>query len=57
MPSSTLAGQIAIVTGASRGVGRRLALHLAEQGAAVAAVARFWLVAEQVSVVGMEATR
>ncbi len=52
MPSSTLAGQIAIVTGASRGVGRRLALHLAEQGAAVAAVARFWLVAEQVSVVG-----
>jgi hypothetical protein len=35
VPSSTLAGQIAIVTGASRGVGRQVALHLAEQGAAL----------------------
>ncbi len=28
------------MTGASRGIGRQVALHLAEQGAAVAAIAR-----------------
>ena len=38
--SSVLAGQVAVVTGASRGIGRRVALHLSEHGAAVAAVAR-----------------
>ena len=35
-----LAGQVAVVTGASRGIGRQIALHLAGRGARVAAVAR-----------------
>ncbi len=35
-----LAGQVAVVTGASSGIGRRLALGLAEAGARVVAVAR-----------------
>ncbi len=35
-----LEGQIALVTGASRGIGRAIALHLAAAGAAVALVAR-----------------
>ena len=35
-----LAGSIAIVTGASRGLGRAFALDLAECGAALALVAR-----------------
>ena len=30
-PSSTLAGQVAVVTGASRGAGRQVALQLAER--------------------------
>ena len=40
VPSSTLAGQVAVVAGASRGIGRQVALHPAGRGAAVAAVAR-----------------
>jgi NAD(P)-dependent dehydrogenase (short-subunit alcohol dehydrogenase family) len=38
--SSSLVGQVAVVTGASRGVGRVVAVHLAACGAAVAGVAR-----------------
>src|ERR1022692_3454160 len=40
MPSLPLAGQVAIVTGASRGIGRGIAVHLAGRGAAVAGIAR-----------------
>jgi NAD(P)-dependent dehydrogenase (short-subunit alcohol dehydrogenase family) len=37
---TSLAGQVAVVTGASRGIGRGIALHLARKGAAVAGIAR-----------------
>ncbi|MSR81713.1 MAG: SDR family NAD(P)-dependent oxidoreductase [Candidatus Latescibacteria bacterium] len=39
-PNSALKGKVAVVTGASRGLGRQVALALAAQGAAVALVAR-----------------
>ena len=39
-PSSALKGRVAVVTGASRGLGRQVALELAGQGVAVALVAR-----------------
>jgi NAD(P)-dependent dehydrogenase (short-subunit alcohol dehydrogenase family) len=41
MPSTnSLTGQVALVTGASRGLGQAIALALAAEGAAIAAVAR-----------------
>ena len=38
--SANLAGQVALVTGASRGLGKAIAIELARNGARVACVAR-----------------
>jgi len=40
MQVNNLNGKVAVVTGASRGLGRRIAARLAQQGAAVALLAR-----------------
>ena len=40
MPEPDLTGQVAIVTGASRGIGRSLALAMARRGAAIVGTAR-----------------
>jgi NAD(P)-dependent dehydrogenase (short-subunit alcohol dehydrogenase family) len=40
MSSTPLIGHVAVVTGASRGIGKVIAVHLARQGAAVAGIAR-----------------
>jgi NAD(P)-dependent dehydrogenase (short-subunit alcohol dehydrogenase family) len=40
LPSFSLAGQVAVVTGASRGIGQAIAIGLAEAGAQVIAVGR-----------------
>jgi NAD(P)-dependent dehydrogenase (short-subunit alcohol dehydrogenase family) len=40
MPSIELSGKVAVVTGASRGIGQRIAIRLARHGASVALIAR-----------------
>lgn len=40
MPNTSLAGRVAVITGASRGLGKQMAVALAQEGATVALVAR-----------------
>ena len=40
MSAAPLTGQVAVVTGASRGIGKAIAVHLARQDAATAGIAR-----------------
>jgi 3-oxoacyl-[acyl-carrier protein] reductase len=40
MSATPLTGQVAVVTGASRGIRKAIAVHLARQGAATAGIAR-----------------
>jgi 3-oxoacyl-[acyl-carrier protein] reductase len=53
MSGTNLAGKVALVTGASRGLGKAIALALAREGAAIAAVAR----SEEALVETLEAIR
>lgn len=55
MGSASLVGQVAVVTGASRGIGRAVAVHLAGCGAAVAGLARSSSALEELAGIGQRA--